>query len=173
MASHWFLREARGNSRRVPWDISWGISSGIRSTFFSAWDHAVSHGIPWDIRTAMLSTIRRLGGRGNIWCQWRGVECRRLSKMVLKRKQTFRGASRKVLQYARSPVSYTHLRAHETRHDLVCRLLLEKKKRPESKEIKEIQEGSPTNNIIVGNHRLRRAERWENIPRVSSEVGEI
>ena len=27
------------------------------------------------------------------------------------------------------PVSYTHLRAHETRHDLVCRLLLEKKKR--------------------------------------------
>ena len=27
-----------------------------------------------------------------------------------------------------SPVSYTHLRAHETREDLVCRLLLEKKK---------------------------------------------
>ena len=27
-----------------------------------------------------------------------------------------------------SSVSYTHLRAHETRHDLVCRLLLEKKK---------------------------------------------
>src|SRR5450756_930916 len=26
----------------------------------------------------------------------------------------------------RIPVSYTHLRAHETRHDLVCRLLLEK-----------------------------------------------
>src|SRR5450756_2924304 len=30
---------------------------------------------------------------------------------------------------ARIPVSYTHLRAHETRHDLVCRLLLEKKKK--------------------------------------------
>ena len=28
----------------------------------------------------------------------------------------------------RRAVSYTHLRAHETRHDLVCRLLLEKKK---------------------------------------------
>src|SRR5450756_1960811 len=27
---------------------------------------------------------------------------------------------------AATPVSYTHLRAHETRHDLVCRLLLEK-----------------------------------------------
>src|SRR5659263_716239 len=25
----------------------------------------------------------------------------------------------------KEPVSYTHLRAHETRHDLVCRLLLE------------------------------------------------
>src|SRR5450756_637844 len=29
----------------------------------------------------------------------------------------------------KKPVSYTHLRAHETRHDLVCRLLLEKKKK--------------------------------------------
>src|SRR5450759_961621 len=28
-----------------------------------------------------------------------------------------------------TPLSYTHLRAHETRHDLVCRLLLEKKKK--------------------------------------------
>src|SRR5450759_1264064 len=27
---------------------------------------------------------------------------------------------------SKAPVSYTHLRAHETRHDLVCRLLLEK-----------------------------------------------
>ena len=32
-------------------------------------------------------------------------------------------------------VSYTHLRAHETRHDLVCRLLLEK--------IKEIYSEDP------------------------------
>src|SRR5450756_2905122 len=30
-------------------------------------------------------------------------------------------------------VSYTHLRAHETRHDLVCRLLLEKKKTKNTK----------------------------------------
>eukprot|EP00657_Telonema_sp_P-1_P010784 TRINITY_DN5378_c0_g1_i1.p3 TRINITY_DN5378_c0_g1~~TRINITY_DN5378_c0_g1_i1.p3 ORF type:complete len:114 (-),score=33.52 TRINITY_DN5378_c0_g1_i1:1-342(-) len=29
----------------------------------------------------------------------------------------------------RTPVSYTHLRAHETVLDLVCRLLLEKKKK--------------------------------------------
>ena len=32
------------------------------------------------------------------------------------------------LDTAADAVSYTHLRAHETRHDLVCRLLLEKKK---------------------------------------------
>src|SRR5450756_2691990 len=35
---------------------------------------------------------------------------------------------------ASSPVSYTHLRAHETRHDLVCRLLLEKKKKKKNKK---------------------------------------
>src|SRR5450756_3049015 len=34
------------------------------------------------------------------------------------------GSSRRAMS-----VSYTHLRAHETRHDLVCRLLLEKKKK--------------------------------------------
>ena len=34
------------------------------------------------------------------------------------------GSSREFLD----PVSYTHLRAHETVLDLVCRLLLEKKK---------------------------------------------
>ena len=34
-----------------------------------------------------------------------------------------------LLDYLRT-VSYTHLRAHETEADLVCRLLLEKKKNP-------------------------------------------
>src|SRR5450756_2721637 len=34
-----------------------------------------------------------------------------------------------VLIITPASVSYTHLRAHETRHDLVCRLLLEKKKK--------------------------------------------
>ncbi|WDT36833.1 hypothetical protein PVA38_11505 [Streptococcus pneumoniae D39] len=32
-----------------------------------------------------------------------------------------------VTNFATKPVSYTHLRAHETVLDLVCRLLLEKK----------------------------------------------
>ena len=33
------------------------------------------------------------------------------------------------------PVSYTHLRAHETVLDLVCRLLLEKKKYDKTQDI--------------------------------------
>ena len=37
------------------------------------------------------------------------------------------------------PVSYTHLRAHETVLDLVCRLLLEKKKKRTKKEKKKIK----------------------------------
>src|SRR5659263_561226 len=38
-----------------------------------------------------------------------------------------------VLPDGLAPVSYTHLRAHETRHDLVCRLLLEKKKQMQTR----------------------------------------
>ena len=36
-----------------------------------------------------------------------------------------------------SPVSYTHLRAHETGRNLVCRLLLEKKKKKIKKKKKK------------------------------------
>ena len=40
-----------------------------------------------------------------------------------------RGYQLREFQFRRHvPVSYTHLRAHETVLDLVCRLLLEKKK---------------------------------------------
>ena len=42
-----------------------------------------------------------------------------------------------------------------------------------SKKSKEFREDSPTNNIIVGNYGLRRAERWEGKPSLSPEVGEI
>src|SRR5450756_2870131 len=37
-------------------------------------------------------------------------------------------------------VSYTHLRAHETRHDLVCRLLLEKKKKEKTEIVNIVLE---------------------------------
>src|SRR5674536_393397 len=40
------------------------------------------------------------------------------------------------LRWARAPVSYTHLRAHETPEHLVCRLLLEKKKNTQHNDYK-------------------------------------
>src|SRR5660397_266748 len=43
-------------------------------------------------------------------------------RFVMHRKPTI------MLLLAAAPVSYTHLRAHETKANLVCRLLLEKKK---------------------------------------------
>eukprot|EP00825_Cyclidium_porcatum_P012866 TRINITY_DN16730_c0_g1_i1.p1 TRINITY_DN16730_c0_g1~~TRINITY_DN16730_c0_g1_i1.p1 ORF type:complete len:117 (-),score=6.78 TRINITY_DN16730_c0_g1_i1:8-358(-) len=43
--------------------------------------------------------------------------------------QVISSRSQQPMYSALIPVSYTHLRAHETRHDLVCRLLLEKKKK--------------------------------------------
>src|SRR5450756_2331227 len=52
----------------------------------------------------------------------------------------------------RIPVSYTHLRAHETRHDLVCRLLLEKKKKNKHRltiRLKDLQKKIKTNNKII------------------------
>ena len=41
--------------------------------------------------------------------------------------------------YTPGPVSYTHLRAHETVLDLVCRLLLEKKKQQHAKYIHTVE----------------------------------
>ena len=38
------------------------------------------------------------------------------------------GDCHQLWEEAQTPVSYTHLRAHETGRNLVCRLLLEKKK---------------------------------------------
>src|SRR5660397_283062 len=38
------------------------------------------------------------------------------------------------------PVSYTHLRAHETKANLVCRLLLEKKKKKKKKKHKKLKQ---------------------------------
>ena len=49
---------------------------------------------------------------------------------------------------------------------LCCAVLAEQRKQINSKD-------SPTNNIIVGNYGLRRAERWEYMPSMSSEIGEI
>ena len=39
-------------------------------------------------------------------------------------------------------------------------------------ESKEIQEGSRTNNFLVGIYVLSRAERWEGMPSMSPEAGD-
>ena len=64
----------------------------------------------------------------------------RLSKFLsMKRKECGRkGKPRRCQEHGRESVSYTHLRAHETVLDLVCRLLLEKKKTIEMTVIVDI-----------------------------------
>ena len=54
----------------------------------------------------------------------------------------FSGREWQIDSWSAEPVSYTHLRAHETVLDLVCRLLLEKKKKKTKKQKKE-------NSIII------------------------
>ena len=53
-----------------------------------------------------------------------------LTSEALGRRSANRG---ECAQACRMPVSYTHLRAHETKANLVCRLLLEKKKKKKKK----------------------------------------
>ena len=78
--------------------------------------------IPMDIR-ALSQTYERDGYIG-------GVPI--LSpEAAAQHRASMEAAEQKIgsLHYKSKAVSYTHLRAHETRHDLVCRLLLEKKKK--------------------------------------------
>ena len=46
-------------------------------------------------------------------------------------------------------VSYTHLRAHETKANLVCRLLLEKKKKNKQRTKKKTKQHIPTKYTIL------------------------
>src|SRR5450759_2530054 len=80
---------------------------------------------PWDLslsRQNVCSTLKELERR---------VGLRRDATRAPIQGPEWQGAgfqSRPQNSHSHSTVSYTHLRAHETRHDLVCRLLLEKKK---------------------------------------------
>ena len=67
---------------------------------------------------------------------------------------------RKLLPLRRNSVSYTHLRAHETVLDLVCRLLLEKKKNKKYKEYK--YKNSRLHEKITTRTRDRHVESLEN-----------
>ena len=54
------------------------------------------------------------------------------------------GGRRPALFQRVKPVSYTHLRAHETVLDLVCRLLLEKKKTMNTEHLARVKESKTT-----------------------------
>src|SRR5665648_1199097 len=56
-----------------------------------------------------------------------------LSDLVMG-EERYRKHLKLLIKHGYISVSYTHLRAHETRHDLVCRLLLEKKKKNKKKD---------------------------------------
>src|SRR5678816_947032 len=59
-----------------------------------------------------VGVIDNQDGTYDLTADWWGVE-------------TTKGVSEEEFQHQLSPVSYTHLRAHETPEHLVCRLLLE------------------------------------------------
>ena len=79
------------------------------------------------MRVVQQKTFRRIGGEKDITVDVRIISA---TNQNLKEKVA-RGAFREDLYFRLNviPVSYTHLRAHETVLDLVCRLLLEKKKK--------------------------------------------
>ena len=82
------------------------------------------------IRRPPRSTLDRSSAASDVYKRQLVFRGHRLVAGVLEEQRFFvhlilRELGRKVLQ----PVSYTHLRAHETVLDLVCRLLLEKKKK--------------------------------------------
>ena len=49
------------------------------------------------------------------------------NKKVIKEQKKYQNLQERYEEMNDYPVSYTHLRAHETGRNLVCRLLLEKK----------------------------------------------
>ena len=85
-------------------------------------------GAPRRAAGSTATTARPGRLRYNRWkpgCRW-----------VVYPEDDMRGAKTLIATYAAATVSYTHLRAHETVLDLVCRLLLEKKKRTKKEQKK-------------------------------------
>ena len=81
------------------------------------------------IRRPPRSTLDRSSAASDVYKRQIAV-ITRLESLVTNTEELFRRLQRKNHKAERgiAAVSYTHLRAHETVLDLVCRLLLEKKK---------------------------------------------
>src|SRR5665648_312040 len=103
-----------------------GISRNTVRRYLKSFRHALEQsqvtGLPEPVLSDFLLTIPKYNAKN------RGK--RKLTKEIMQSIDVYlqdnaekcRTGKRKQIS-----VSYTHLRAHETRHDLVCRLLLEKK----------------------------------------------
>src|SRR5450756_2791206 len=88
------------------------------------------------VRRAEVHDLRRQG-RQPLLTKTRWLLLKRRDHRTPEERGRLRTLVRHNLKAVRTtPVSYTHLRAHETRHDLVCRLLLEKKKKKKTSNAK-------------------------------------
>eukprot|EP00825_Cyclidium_porcatum_P021334 TRINITY_DN23824_c0_g1_i1.p1 TRINITY_DN23824_c0_g1~~TRINITY_DN23824_c0_g1_i1.p1 ORF type:complete len:166 (-),score=23.09 TRINITY_DN23824_c0_g1_i1:3-500(-) len=115
--------------RQVSTQSTWGTNTKIAPLLFiSLIENAFKHGISYSAPSFINIKLEE-HENGNI-------ECNIYNSYFPKNENDKSGSGigleslqkRLELLYP-GPVSYTHLRAHETRHDLVCRLLLEKKKK--------------------------------------------
>src|SRR5660397_121740 len=68
-----------------------------------------------------ISAILQMGMKSHVMC--------RTGKHSPSDSQDLAGLPHCFVEVSKNPVSYTHLRAHETKANLVCRLLLEKKQK--------------------------------------------
>src|SRR5665254_24644 len=87
------------------------------------------------IRRPPRSTRVRSSAASDVYKRQRRRRGRELRRRVAQQPRHRRPGA--LLPHERAPVSYTHLRAHETPEHLVCRLLLEKKKKNQTVKTKK------------------------------------
>ena len=118
----WFAK------RGMNWHVSCAIASDGKGNFFVSFCNQLFNSCSQDwfsvlsILESLLITVRSSNAKvKKAYLKSDEAGCYHNSQVIV--------AARDVGERVGvSPVSYTHLRAHETRSNLVCRLLLEKKK---------------------------------------------
>eukprot|EP00831_Metopus_contortus_P027608 TRINITY_DN23173_c0_g1_i3.p2 TRINITY_DN23173_c0_g1~~TRINITY_DN23173_c0_g1_i3.p2 ORF type:complete len:160 (+),score=37.37 TRINITY_DN23173_c0_g1_i3:99-578(+) len=94
------------------------------------------------IEDGKITVIVRTPGKRDVSIMMKELKIKENSYASILRLLKCRGAVSKACRWyffqALRPVSYTHLRAHETSLHLVCRLLLEKKKKRKYKNTKKV-----------------------------------